>query len=279
MREVRVVVCPFDSARPEVGMGAGPRALLADERVRGALERDGRRVRVTEVPGGDASRPEIARTFEQHRWVAEQVHAATQQDAFPLVLAGNCGSSIGTVAGVGAADLGIVWLDAHADLDTPEDNRSGFLDVMALTTIIGGAWQTLAATVEGFAPVPAERVVLAGVRDLEDHQRAALARSAVAQVPGAFTLGELEAALEALGTDRALLHLDLDALDAAEGRANAYAADGGPTLETLSAVVDAVFDRFDVAAVALTAYDPAADRDDRARAAAATLLERVLARV
>ena len=65
----------------------------------------------------------------------------------------------------------------------------------------------------------------------------------------------------------------------AEGRANEYAAAGGPTLSAYLDAVDSVFDRFSVAAVALTAYDPAFDVDGRARAAARALLERVGARV
>ena len=65
----------------------------------------------------------------------------------------------------------------------------------------------------------------------------------------------------------------------AEGRANEYAATGGPTLSANLDAVDSVFDRFSVAAVALTAYDPAFDVDGRARAAARALLERVGERV
>ena len=74
------------------------------------------------------------------------------------------------------------------------------------------------------------------------------------------------------------LHLDLDALDASEGRANEYAAPGGPSLHAYLAAVDAVFDRFTVVAAALTAYDPAADEDGRARTAAGALLGRVIER-
>ncbi|MBI5106060.1 MAG: arginase family protein, partial [Solirubrobacterales bacterium] len=240
------------------------------------LERDGRPVKVAEVQTAEPGAPEIALTFELHRAVGRLVRGAVDEGAFPVVLAGACGSSVGTAAGVGTHDLGVVWLDAHADLDTPEDNLSGFLDVMALTTLTGGAWGALAATVEGFAPVAPERVLLAGVRDLAPYQRDALARSPVRALPGAFTVDELQRALLALPVRRVLLHLDLDVLDAGEGRANRYAAPGGPSLETVLAAVDAVFARFEVAAFALTAYEPG---DARAHAAAVALLERVLGHV
>ena len=92
-------------------------------------------------------------------------------------------SSVGTVAGTGAEGLGVVWLDAHADFDTPEDNLSGFFDVMALAVLTGAGWTALRETVPGFAPVPEEQVRGAGVRDLEPYQRARLGRSAVRAVP------------------------------------------------------------------------------------------------
>jgi arginase len=87
----------------------------------------------------------------------------------------------------------------------------------------------------------------------------------------------LEAALDALRgrVDRVYLHLDLDALDADEARANPYAAPGGPSVDALLGALDAVFERFTVAAAALTAYDPTCDSDGRAGEAARALLARV----
>jgi arginase len=276
--ELRLVLCPFDSACYGTGMGAGPRALADDPRLAAALGGAGFRLTIAEVPAPEDSHPEILRTFEQHGWVADLVRGAREDGAFPLVLAGNCGSSVGTAAGLGTADLGVVWLDAHADLDTPEDNVSGFLDVMALSTLTGAAWRAQAGSVPGFAPIPPQHVVLAAVRDLAPYQRAALERSAVKAVPGAYERASLVAALETLPTPRVLLHLDLDALDGAQARANAYAAPGGPSLDTLLETVDAVFDRFDVAAAALTAYEPAADDTGAAADAALALLHRVAVR-
>jgi arginase len=199
----------------------------------------------------------------------------------PLVLAGACMSALGTVAGIGADDVGIVWLDAHADFDTPEDNESGFFDVMALSILTGTGWRALRESIPGFAPVPEDRVVLAGVRDLEPYQRARLGRSAVRVVPGAFAVGDLAAALAQLRerASRVYLHVDLDVLDSRAGRANEYAAPGGPDAAAVVASVDAVFDAFEVAAAAVTAYDPAEDTNGRARDVARKVIGRILDRV
>lgn len=260
---------PFHDGVPDVAMGAGPGAILDGWSLPDS--------RVETVPAPDPARPEVARTIELNRCLSGRVAEAVAAGAFPVVLSGGCNACLGTVGGIGGGDLGVVWFDAHADFDTPEDNRSGFFDVMVLAALTGSAWQAQVTSIPGLRPVPEDRVVLAGVRDVEPYQRERMERSRLHVVPGA--LDGFAAALDALPVSRVYLHLDLDALDVSEGRANEYAAPGGPSLAAYLAAVDEVFDRFSVAAVALTAYDPAFDDDGRAQAAARALLERVAARV
>ena len=272
---LRLICWPFDLGLADVGVGAGGRDLARDERLRARLAEQGWDVALDVVPGVDERGPETRRVFELNRRLAHRVRSAVQEEAFPLVLGGNCNSCLGTVSGLRPGPVGVVWFDAHADFDTTDDNLSGYFDVMALTTLTGSAWRTLRETIPGFAPVDERDVVLAAVRDLEPYQRDFLERSAVRSVPG--TMEGLEPALDALRerVDRVYLHLDLDALDAEEARANQYAAPGGPSLDALLAAVDAVFERFTVAAAALTAYDPSFDTDGRACDAARSLLARV----
>jgi arginase len=154
---------------------------------------------------------------------------------------------------------------------------SGFFDVMALSTLTGSAWQALRETIPGFAPVEERDVGLAAVRDLEPYRRERLGRSAVKTVPGALSARELEVALDDLRgqLDHVYLHVDLDALDVREGRANEYAAEGGPSLAALLTAIDAVFERFAVVAAAVTAYDPTFDCDGRVNKAARGLVAHI----
>jgi arginase len=87
----------------------------------------------------------------------------------------NCNSALGTTAGVGADDLGVVWFDAHADFDDPEENDSGFFDVMGLAMLTGRGWRALRQTIPGHVPIPEQNVILGAVRDLEPYQRERLA--------------------------------------------------------------------------------------------------------
>jgi arginase len=258
-------------------MGAGAAVLAADGALHRALEDAGWAPTVQRVTAADPTIGEVARIFDLLRQLAADVRGACARGAFPLVLAGGCISASGTVAGAAAAgadDVGVVWLDAHADFDTPDDNLSGSMDVMALSLLTGGAWPAARATIEGAVAVPEEHVALLGVRDLEDYQRAALASSGVRVVPGAFDRGAATAAIDRL-PERRYLHVDLDVLDASVGSANRYAAPGGPSLDAVLAAIDATFASGHVVAAALTAYEPPSDRDGAILAAARTIAERI----
>lgn len=255
-------------------MGAGAALLARDPELHAAIEGAGWAPTVQRVASGDADAPEVARTFDVLRQLAVDVREAVARGAFPLVLAGGCLSASATLAGAGAADVGVVWLDAHADLDDPEDNVSGFLDVMALAVLTGRGWRAQRETIEGYRSVPEDRVALLGVRDLADHQRARMEASAVHVAPGAIDPAARDAALAALPR-ATYLHVDLDVLDPSVGRANRYAAPGGASVDAVLRVIDLVFDRGPVVAAALSAYDPAADRDGAILAAGRRIAARI----
>ena len=209
-------------------MGRGPTVLLDQHGLAERLSSDGFDVAVDTVEIPDGLVPEIARTFELNRRLAVSVRNARAEGAFPLVLSGNCNCSWGATAGSFGDDApAVLWLDAHADFDVPDDNLSGFLDVMALSTLTGACWQALAATVPGFRPVPERNVLLVGVRDLDDYQRKRLQESEIS-----VSWGGGDPVLEAFdpGASRMYLHVDLDSLDPSVGQANEFSAPDGLSL-------------------------------------------------
>ena len=264
MPSVSVIGWPYDLGRQGVGMALGVGALLDDQELLTAVEGHAGPLTVERVAAVDETLPEMARIFELDRRLAVAVADAKRDGSFPLVLAGNCISCLGTVSGVRDGDrLGIVWLDAHADFDTPDDNLSGFSDVMGVSILTGGSWRALRNTIPWFAPVEERNVVMLGTRDLEPYQRARLVASQVAVIAGKIDEQSHGAALRELAerVDGIYLHVDLDVLDTSVGSANGYAAPGGPDLDTVLAVIRQTFDAIAVKAAALTAYDPAYDCD------------------
>ncbi len=102
-----------------------------------------------------------------------------------VVLTGNCHTQQAVVAGLGSEELGLIWLDCHADFHTPDTTTSRFFDGQALSMVVGDCWTSLCATVPGFTPLPEDRVVLVGARDFDGGERERLATSAIAYVePG-----------------------------------------------------------------------------------------------
>jgi arginase len=262
--DIRLLLVPYDSGQRSVRMGAGPDYLqtagLAEE-----LEKQGHKVTSHVIEAATINwRAEVQTSFELMRSVAAQVREARAEEEFPLVLSGNCLSAVGVIAGLGI-NTGVFWIDAHGDFNTPQTTMSGFLDGMTLATATGRCWWELARSIEGFVPVPDEAVLMLGVRDLDPAEATALAKSGIVRLGAEISPNELAPRLDALGQQlgQFYLHLDLDALDPSEGRANGYTAKGGFSKEKLQELLRLIAGRLPVAAMTLSSYDPAYDPENK----------------
>jgi arginase len=270
---IALITAPYSLGHEGVGVGAGPAAILAAGAVE-SLEQAGHEVEVVKVEPRSRETNEVGASFEIVRRVADAVARAVETDSFPLVLAGNCMNSVGIVAGLGR-DVGVVWLDAHGDFNTPDGSLSGFADGMGLAVLTGTSWKTLRETVPGYRAVPEAGVVLVGARDIDPPEQARLDASELQLLPADEAAERIGEAVHRLQVEDVYLHVDLDVLDPSEGRVNEYAADGGLSARALETVVDVVAERSAVRAAALTAYDPSADTDGRIPALAVRLAARI----
>ena len=264
MRDVHILSVPYDSALLGWRMGAGPRALLASG-VMGRLLARGHTVRVSEIhPQSDLQPVEIRTAFEIAGQIALDVRIASELGALPVILAGNCGTALGAVAGLSPRRVGVAWFDAHGDYNTPETSRSGFLDGMSLATLTGRCWQGMAQSVDGFAPVAPADVLLLGARDLDEAEGANLEGAGILRFPP-NSLGGLPSALDDVRSrvEELYVHVDLDVLDPTEAQANGYAAPDGLTVAQLLDTLGQLRSRFRIAALGITAYDPTCDPDGR----------------
>lgn len=263
---IDLIQVPWDSGYRNVQMGAGPGHLMANGAVE-RLKRAGAEVRETEIGLEPGFNPEVRSAFELARAIAFAVRVARGRGSLPLVLAGRCISSLGTVAALPHPGTGVVWLDAHGDLNTPETTVSGMVDGMSLSTLLGRCWTAISATVDGFQPIAEENVLLAGARDLDPPEQYFLERSRV-MVAGPDAVRQratLAERLDALASrvEGVYLHVDMDVHDPAEGRANAYAAPGGLSAGEVRGLIAEVASRVPIVAAAITAYDPSCDTDGR----------------
>jgi arginase len=261
---IQILVVPYDSGHRGWRCGAGPEHLLRAG-LRGHLERLGHVVTAVQILEDDPSHQpaEIRTAFELARRLAHAVRSSRAVGHFPLVLSGNCNAAIGALGGLSPARCATFWFDAHGDCNTPETTTTGFLDGMGLATAIGLCWHGLAETVPGFQPVPPEITFLLGARDLDPAEEGWLGQSLVTAV----SVDQLRAGLPLLLEKAALadtvgyLHLDLDVLDPAVGRANYLPVPHGLSLDQLTGAIAAIRDRVPLSAATVASYSPEEDHD------------------
>jgi arginase len=255
-------------------MGAGPEALLEGGLV-DALREAGHVVHVRLAELNPAQwHAEIQSSFELMRMLSGAVREAREAARFPIVLAGNCNTAVGTLAGLGVESVGVAWFDAHADFNTPETTTSGFLDGTAVAIITGRCWTQLAATVPGFSPVAENRICLIGTRDIDSLEGSLLDSSSVSIVGPRHLRAQLPVALRGISehVDDIYVHLDLDVLDVGIATANTFAVSGGLSLDDTDYALSQLARSFRFAAVALTAYDPKSDSEGAAARAAIDMI-------
>ncbi len=260
-------------------MGRGPEHFVRNG-VDETLRRSGHEVHTEIVEATSSFRTEIKTAFELHKLVAERVRSAARRGSFPLVLSGNCNTSVGTMTGLDPHELGIIWFDGHADFNTPETTTSGFIDGMGLAIATGGCWRPMAQTIPGFRPIPEANAVLVGSRDVipAEEERLRLSEATLVEAGVVRRRGVREALDNALDDLRArvrrvYVHLDLDVLDPDGAPANEFAPPDGLRPEELEEGIRAIQERFTLAAAGVASYDPEYDSEDRVLRAGVRLME------
>ncbi len=205
-----------------------------------------------------------------YRAVADAVAAeASPAGGVRIVVSGCCGISLGVLAGLQRAgvDAGVVWFDAHGDVQTMETSTSGYLGGMPVRIMVGYRPE-LVTDALGLRPVPERRVVLVDARELDPPEAEYLARAAIHRC----TVEELDAG--ALPAGPLLLHIDLDVVDPHDLPGARFPVAGGSSAASVMAAVRRVFATGRVAAMDIAAtWDPATPdpAGDRARLLAGLL--------
>jgi arginase len=204
-----------------------------------------------------------------------QVDDALSGGRVPVIAAADCSIAVTTLPAVlrHRPDAMVLWLDAHGDYNTPDTSGSGYLGGMCLAGACGEWDAGLGDT------IAADRLVLAGVRDLDAGERDLLERSD-ATVIGASVVETLVAVKNALDGAPVFIHLDLDVLDPEEFPA-AVPAPGGLSSDKLYDLMEAVAEDSELVGVEVTAFEAPGDPDELADAAetAMRVLDPVLDRI
>ena len=287
---LQLVTVPYRYDERAEGLGAGPAALIEAGLV-SRLTATGREVgEPLEATLDPAEREEGRTAINIGRLGAQtalHVASARRASAGALVLAGDDTASIGVVSGLQQADeagtpIGLIWLDAHGDFNTPETSFSGILagmPVAILAGLAGPLWRGAAGLA---VPIPTDRILIAGVREV-DQKEEMLLRSTDVRVlsPREVCAGEpFRMAVDRLVNTCSLfyLHVDLDVLDPRLVPSASTPAEGGLEIDEAVEAMTTVLRTGKVAAVSIAGLNPgAAGRGERSTATTITLLERAVA--
>jgi arginase len=217
--------------------------------------------------------------------LARIVAAEVKEGSFPVGLLANCSSIMGMLGGLQGSGptsrplrVGMVFIDAHGDFNTPETTLSGMLGGMPVA-VSAGLCLTRLRLKSGLDPaLPERHIVLAGARDLDPLEQDLLDRSAVERLSvediktRSAGIERQMKRLEGL-TDVIYVHVDMDVLDPPEVSGHPLTVPGGPTSRELAAALTEMF-RHDKAAAFGVASTPSGDqdRDGRSRQAAYNLV-------
>jgi arginase len=284
MRRICIIGAPLDMGSDRRGVDMGPSALRVANLNKklsalGFAVEDMGNVLVEQAesalqgPVNAKYLPHIADTCER---LGKVVENAMDEGQIPLVLGGDHSIAVGTVSGIArhlrktSQKAGVIWVDAHTDMNTPETSPSGNVHGMPLACLIGTGPDEL-VNLFGFAPkVDPSNVVLLGIRDVDQTERDLVRRSGVT----CFTMREIDErgmrtvmseALEIAnrGTSGFHLSLDLDAVDPGYAPGVGTPVSGGMTYREAHLAMEMAADDGRMIAMEVVEVNPVIDEVNR----------------
>jgi arginase len=284
-RRIRVIGVPLDMGASRRGVDMGPSAvrvagLEARLEALGHRVTDGGNIRVeiaeTQAAGDDKARylKQIAETCNR---TAEAVLKTLEEGMTPLVLGGDHSLAAGSISGVAhfyrrqEQKIGVLWIDAHSDINTPETSRSGNVHGMPLAALLGLGPEEL-GNLFGYAPkISPENTVLIGVRDIDAAERENIRRAGVSEVYTMRDIDErgmravMEEALRAAGRGTAGYHvsLDMDWIDPEDAPGVGTPVRGGATYREAHLAMEILADHGRLLSFEIVEVNPVIDEHNR----------------
>ncbi len=189
-RPIEVIGCPVDFGGNLRGVGMAPTAfrlagLVESISEQGLAIRDGGDIEVAKEKFPRKKEPPMKDIRQIYENLADRVTRSLKGRRFPLILGGDHSIAIGTIAGAARhfknknQRMGVLWVDAHGDMNTPETSPSGNIHGMPLAASLGEGISAL-VKVGGFSPkIEPQRCALVGIRNLDDAEKENIARFGV----------------------------------------------------------------------------------------------------
>lgn len=228
---ISIIGVPTDYGQRRRGVDMGPSAIRyagVEERLKesGHIIVDEGNINIKpkqNEKNEDSNLLNLKEVIDMSTLLADKVNETIINNQFPLILGGDHSIAIGTLAGLGEhyKNLGVIWFDAHADLNTPDTTPSGNIHGMPLAVSIGLGHEAL-VNIGGYAPkIHTENIIIIGARSIDSGEREIIKELGIK----VFTMHEIDrigmtrvmeesiAYLRERNVDGVHLSLDLDGID------------------------------------------------------------------
>lgn len=223
--------------------------------------------------------------------VREAVFKSLERGHFPLMMGGDHSLAIGSVAGVMQhayrvnKEVAVLWLDAHADFNTPHSSPSGNLHGMPLAVLLGLGHPDLLNVMKHRPTSPLSHVVQLGIRSVDALEKIQLIKHDVhvfdMRMVDEYGMRQvMQKALDIVDQKNMHLHVsfDVDFLDPSIAPGVATTVKGGPTYREAQLAMEMIFDSGLMGSLDITELNPAYDEKNRTAKLVVELVESLLGR-
>ncbi|MBF4501031.1 arginase [Savagea sp. SN6] len=292
--KISIVGVPLDYGQSRRGVDMGPSAI----RYAGAVERLqalGHHVRdegdihvsaVENKPNLEERLKNLEEVVKANKALAKKVDEIVKEGRFPLVLGGDHSIAIGTLAGLTETyqNLGVIWFDAHADMNTAETSPSGNIHGMPLAVSMGYGHEHLTALFQQRNFIKPENLIIIGARSIDPGERHFIQKLGIK----VFTMHEIDkygmavvmeqtiAHLKERDVDGVHLSLDLDGLDPLYTPGVGTPVDGGMTYRESHLALEMLQQSQCITSAEFVEVNPILDEKNKTADVAVTLMGSLL---
>jgi arginase len=279
-QKIRILGVPMDLGQSRRGVDMGPSALRVAG-LQARLKQLGYQVedignisvkQPEEMHYGDKRAKYLNEIAETCQGLAETVEKTLGDDMMPMILGGDHSIAAGSVAGIASffrkqsKRIGLIWLDAHGDVNTPESSPSGNVHGMPLASIMGYGAPELTELCNFKPKIEPQNVAMVGIRDLDAKERQLVKKSGV----HVFTMRDIDergmrdVMSEALrfasdDTNGVAISLDMDFLDPTEAPGVGTPVRGGVTYREAHLALEMIADSRALVSFELVEINPVVD--------------------
>ncbi len=283
-QKIRIIGVPMDLGASRRGVDMGPSALRVAG-LQARIKQLGHQVedignisvkQPEEMSYGEKRAKYLSEIADACKDLGAMVEKSLEESMLPVVLGGDHSIAAGTLSGVAAhfkkkeKKIGLIWLDAHGDINTPESSPSGNVHGMPLAAAMGyGATELV--ELQGFKPkVEPQNISLVGIRDLDSQEKKLAKKSGV----HVFTMRDIdergmrEVMSDALkyamdDTDGISVSLDMDFVDPSDAPGVGTPVRGGVTYREAHLAMEMIADTEAMVSLEIVEINPVIDEHNR----------------